>query len=151
MIVEPLKTCFPFNHIVQGLMCNGDNSSDVGVGWTLLAWKLSRLLIYLQNTLALQTAGKNLEISVMNEVLQSFIVQALHFLCFYKSLASMLAQKWDHLYSNTLCWLRCRLTFSLICSAIEFLRGARSSRDHAVHSPAPIDLAITESHITPDI
>ena len=28
---------------------------------------------------------------------------------FYKRLASMLASKWDHTYSSTLCWLRCRL------------------------------------------
>ena len=70
--------------------------------------------------------------------------------CFYKRLASMLAQKWDYSYSTTLCWLRCRLTFSLIRSAIQSLRGARSSQHHAVHSPAAIDLAITESHITPD-
>ena len=70
--------------------------------------------------------------------------------CFYKRLATMLAQKWDYSYSTTLCWLRCRLTFSLIRSAIQSLRGARSSQHHAVHSPAAIDLAITESHITPD-
>ena len=65
-------------------------------------------------------------------------------------MASMLAQKWDHSYSTTLCWLRCRLTFSPICSAIQSLRGARSSQHHAVHSPAAIDLAITESHIIAD-
>ena len=70
--------------------------------------------------------------------------------CFYKRLASMLAQKWDYPYSTTLCWLRCRLTFSLIRSAIQALRGARSTRGQAVHSPAAIDLAITESYITPD-
>ena len=70
--------------------------------------------------------------------------------CFYKCLATMLTQKWDYSYSTTLCWLRCRLTFSLIRSAIQSLRGARSSQHHAVHSPAAIDLAITESHITPD-
>ena len=28
---------------------------------------------------------------------------------FYKRLASMLASKWDHTYSHTLCWLRCHL------------------------------------------
>ena len=71
--------------------------------------------------------------------------------CFYKRLASMLAQKWDYSYSTTLCWLRCRLTFSLIRSAIQSLRGARSSQHHAAHPPAAIDLAITESHITPDL
>ena len=70
--------------------------------------------------------------------------------CFYKRLASMLAQKWVHSYCTTLCWLRCRLTFSLIRSAIQSLRGARSSQHHAVHSPAAIDLAITESHIIAD-
>ena len=28
---------------------------------------------------------------------------------FYKRLASLLSSKWDHSYSSTLCWLRCRL------------------------------------------
>ena len=44
--------------------------------------------------------------------------------CFYKRLASMLAQKWDYSHRTTLCWLRCWLTFSLICSAIQSLWGA---------------------------
>ena len=70
--------------------------------------------------------------------------------CFYKRLVSMLAQKLDHPYSTTLWWLGCRLTFSLIRSAIQALRGARSSRGQAAHSPAAIDFAITESYITPD-
>ena len=69
--------------------------------------------------------------------------------CFYKRLASMLANKWDQPYS-TLWWLRCRLTFSLIRSAIQALRGARSSQGHAVHTPASVDLVVTESRITPD-
>ena len=46
---------------------------------------------------------------------------------FYKRLASMLASKWDTPYSSTLCWLRCRLAFSLLRSAIQLIRGARSS------------------------
>ena len=62
--------------------------------------------------------------------------------CFYKHLACMLAQKWDHPYCTTLWWLRCRLTFSLIPSAIQALQGARSSRDQAAHPPAATDLAI---------
>ena len=70
--------------------------------------------------------------------------------CFYKCLASMLTQKWDHPYCTTLWRLRCRLTFSLIRSSIQALRGARSSRGQAAHPPAAIDLAITESYITPD-
>ena len=40
---------------------------------------------------------------------------------FYKRLASLLASKWDHPYSSTLCWLRCRLAFSLLRSAISIL------------------------------
>ena len=67
--------------------------------------------------------------------------------CFYKHLASMLAQKWDSPYSSTLCWLRCRLTFSLLHSAIQAIRGARSSRDHAIASPTAIDLVNAESNI----
>ena len=56
--------------------------------------------------------------------------------CFYKCHGFyMLALKWDHSYSTTLCWLRCRLTFSPICSAIQSLRRARSSQHHVVHSP----------------
>ena len=41
---------------------------------------------------------------------------------FYKRLASLLATKWDHPYSTTLCWLRCRLGFSLLRSAIQSIR-----------------------------
>ena len=70
--------------------------------------------------------------------------------CFYKRLASMLAHKWESPYSTTLCWLRCRLSFSLIRSAIQSLRGARSSRGHATRPPTAIDLAISETLITPD-
>ena len=70
--------------------------------------------------------------------------------CFYKCLASMLAYKWDQAYSTTRWWLRCRLNFSLIRSAIQVLRGARSSQGHAVHFPASVDLVITESRIAPD-
>ena len=32
---------------------------------------------------------------------------------FYKCLASLLTQKWDFPYSTTLCWLRCRLSYTL--------------------------------------
>ena len=49
---------------------------------------------------------------------------------FYKRLASLLATKRDDQYCKTLCWLRCRLSFSLLRSCIQALRGARSSRGH---------------------
>ena len=78
--------------------------------------------------------------------------------CFCKHLASMLTQKWDHSYSTTLCWLRCRLT-SLICSAIQSLRGARSSQHHVVHSPSsnrprhqsPISCQIFKHIVSPQV
>ena len=65
---------------------------------------------------------------------------------FYKRLASKLSQ-WNSPYSTTLCWLRCRLAFSLLRSSIQAIRGARSSCGHAVRSPGPIDLITTESRI----
>ena len=51
----------------------------------------------------------------------------------YKKLASMLADKWDMNYSKCLFWLRCRLCFSLLRSAIMCLRGHQSS----IHRPIP--------------
>ena len=63
---------------------------------------------------------------------------------FYKRLASCLALKWDYTYSSTMSWLCCRLTFSLLRSAIQCIRGAQSSCGHATKSPPPIDLAISE-------
>ena len=68
---------------------------------------------------------------------------------FYKRLAALLSNKWDSPYSKTLCWLRCRLSFSLIRSAIQALRGARSSQGHVARSPlAAIDLIASEANIT---
>ena len=67
---------------------------------------------------------------------------------FYKHLASMLSQKWDSPYSTTLCWLRCRLAFSLLRSSIQAIRGARSTRGHAARAPCAVDLVITESRLS---
>ena len=67
---------------------------------------------------------------------------------FYKRLASLLSQKWDFPYSTILCWLRCCLSYSLLHSSIQAIRGARSSQGHAVRSPTAIDLVTIESHIT---
>ena len=53
---------------------------------------------------------------------------------FYKRLASMLPQKWDSPYSTTLCWLHCHLSFSLLCSLIQAIRGAKCSHGLAVRS-----------------
>ena len=45
---------------------------------------------------------------------------------FLKSLADRLSEKYDEAYSMTMGWLRCRLGFALVRSAIMCLRGARS-------------------------
>ena len=50
-----------------------------------------------------------------------------------KRLASMIATKHNQRYSQSLNWLCCGLTFSLLCSVIMCLRGSRSS----ANNPAP--------------
>ena len=69
---------------------------------------------------------------------------------FYKRLASLLAAKWNNSYSSTLSWLRCRLSFSLLRSAIRSIRGARSSPGHAFRSPVCLDLIRSEAHLPTD-
>ena len=44
--------------------------------------------------------------------------------CFYKRLASLLSHKWGDEYSVVMGWLRCSLSFSLLRSAIQCVRGA---------------------------
>ena len=51
---------------------------------------------------------------------------------FFKRLASMIAEKRDIPYAQTLNWIRCRLSFALLRASIMSIRGARSSR----HQPA---------------
>ena len=69
---------------------------------------------------------------------------------FYKRLAAMLSQKWETPCSKTLCWLRCHLSYSLIRSAIQAIRDARSSQGHAARLPLSIDLITIEPHISPE-
>ena len=64
---------------------------------------------------------------------------------FYKRLATMLAAKWGDPYSQVLCWLRCRLGFSLLRSSIQAIRGARSSCGHPIKGGLPIDLIMSEA------
>ena len=68
---------------------------------------------------------------------------------FYRRLASMLANKWDKPYSQTLNWLRCTISFALLRSAIQCIRGARSSSGHAFRC-TPVDLVAAEAHISTD-
>ena len=64
---------------------------------------------------------------------------------FYKRLASCLATKWEQHYSAVLFWLRARITFSLLRSGIQSIRGARSHIGHASRLPPPaIELTISE-------
>ncbi len=68
----------------------------------------------------------------------------------YKRLASLLSTKWEQPYSTTMGWIRCRLSFSLLRSAIMCIRGARSSQGNATRQQdAPIDLVARESLIPP--
>ena len=62
----------------------------------------------------------------------------------YKRIASLIADKYKP-YSKTINWLRCRLSFSLLRSAVMCLRGSRSSLHHPINSSCgEIDLAIAE-------
>ena len=67
----------------------------------------------------------------------------------YKRLASLVAEKHNHPYSSTLFWLRCKVSFSLLRSAIMCIRGSRSSyhRPTNMFSEA-IDLSCSESRIS---
>ena len=48
----------------------------------------------------------------------------------YKRLASLLADKKDQFYNSVISLIRCRLSFSLLRSAIMCLRGSRSTAGH---------------------
>ena len=69
----------------------------------------------------------------------------------YKKLAAMIASKHSQSYSQTINWLRCRLSFSLLRSCIMCLRGSRSSVNHpAVHpqiQEAAIEQALNDGRV----
>ena len=70
----------------------------------------------------------------------------------YKKLASMLAMKQNRPYSQTMDWLRCTLSFSLLRSAIMCLRGSRSRAGQPAHhnlelDGGTIDRAINDSRL----
>ena len=60
----------------------------------------------------------------------------------YKRIASLLAEKRAEPYSKTIGWLRCTLNFSLIRSAIQCIRGARSTRHRPCRPPAESSIAL---------
>ena len=67
----------------------------------------------------------------------------------YKRLAFLLSCKWKSPYCMVMSWLRCRLGFSLLHSAIMCIRGSRSSSGHPFkgHVPASVDLALGEGRL----
>ena len=65
---------------------------------------------------------------------------------FYKRLADMLSRKQEKPYSVVMGWLRCRLTFALLRSAILCIRGTRSSFNHPVNEQN-LTLASVEGQI----
>ena len=66
----------------------------------------------------------------------------------YKRLASLLASKHEQAYCSTMTWLRCTLSFNLLCSSIRCIRGTRSASGHAQRqSLPPIDPVISEARL----
>ena len=66
---------------------------------------------------------------------------------FYKRLALLLARKWDLSYSSTCVGYVVFCRFSLLHSAIQCSREARSSYGHACKSSPAIDLVSSESRL----
>ena len=65
---------------------------------------------------------------------------------FFKRLAYLFSLKKKLDYGNVMAWLRCRLSFSLLRSAIACLRGARSHRGCPANCAA-LDLALAEGQV----
>ena len=66
---------------------------------------------------------------------------------FYKRLASLLSDKSNQSYNQTIRWLRCSLSFSLTRSLIMCLRGARSSAGKPQLAAGDISLAVSEARL----
>ena len=66
---------------------------------------------------------------------------------YLKHLSSLLAEKRDLAYSITIGWLRARLNFSLLRSAIMCLRGSRSTVGKVRAENIP-DLAVSKTHLS---
>ena len=64
---------------------------------------------------------------------------------FYKRLASRLAAKRNATYSSVLSWIRCKISFALIHSAVLCLRGTRTRPSNLF---LDFDLALSEGRVT---
>jgi len=62
----------------------------------------------------------------------------------YKKLASMVATKHNQSYSQTISWLQCRFSFSLLCSSIMCLRGSCFSTGNPQFTEVTIDRTICD-------
>ncbi len=61
-------------------------------------------------------------------------------------------EKWDQSYSSTIGWLRCTISFSLLRSAhsaVQCIRGARSSKGKAAKSIPLVDVVAAEANLRP--
>ena len=65
---------------------------------------------------------------------------------FYKRLANLLSHKQEKPYSMVMGWLRCRLSFAILRSAIMCIRGTRSSFGRPVNEE-DLTLASTEGQV----
>ena len=65
----------------------------------------------------------------------------------YKRIASMIAEKHKKTHSKTLHWIRCKMSYSLLRSAIMCLRGERSSTHQPTVSTDTMDLACHEGRV----
>ena len=64
----------------------------------------------------------------------------------YKRLASLISAKRDASYSCTMAWIRCCLSFSLLRSSIQCIRGGRSATGRTFKQPIPpLDLVSSEA------
>ena len=66
---------------------------------------------------------------------------------FYKHLADLLSLKHDMPYSSLMGWLRCKLSFAILRSAVMCIRGSRSSRHRAVYESSDIALVCSEGYV----
>ena len=68
---------------------------------------------------------------------------------FYRRLASMISEKRNTKYIQTLNWINCKLSFVLLSTAIMSVRGARFTRYHAASeiTLGPIDIQLAEGSI----
>ena len=67
----------------------------------------------------------------------------------YKRLASLISEKTGQPNSITMGWIQCRLSFSLLRSAILCIRGSRSSYHHPIRpSEVPINVIAREGRVS---